>query len=130
MTSEDEKQVEYLLGVWFRWHERQSRAAIMQHFYPPTDRSCGYDPDLEHIDEDSEDAERRYDARVGEQVELCVEKLDGAGRASVFTTMRNRSGTKVWRTGRIPDHLLGFHEAKVTLFPLMLARHLIKDRAA
>ncbi|WP_429499398.1 hypothetical protein ACQUFY_20910 [Robbsia andropogonis] len=118
MTREDEKQVEEVLAIWFRWQERESSKEIMSHFYPATDRSCGFDPDaVRGGQENGHD----YLSSLGETVDALMDKLSGDLRAAVFTVMRNRSGApQVWRTGRVPDFKLSFHEAKVRLFGMMV----------
>jgi hypothetical protein len=135
MTSDQSSQIEELLGVWYDWQCRQSKAETRALDFKPDDRTCrGYQSPPN--DEDSEDAYRWADDQQSEQVQLCVDELPIEQRAAISTKFsaayhteaRNREiGKSVWSSGRAEDRHVIYQAAKERLFPMFVARHLVKS---
>jgi hypothetical protein len=135
MTREQSEHIEELLSNWYGWQIRQSHAETLAHFFKPEDRTCrGYQSPPN--DEDSEDAYQWADDQQSEQVQLCVDALTIEQRAAIstkfsaafHTAARNREvGKSVWSSGRAEDRHVVYQAAKERLFPMFVARHLVKS---
>lgn len=127
MTLDESGLVEELLRTWFAWQCRQSCADIMAHYYRPTDMTCKQYQAPTTFDEDDESAYQWADDQQSEQVQLCVDQLSIEQRAAISTSLRNKeSGAQVWRSGRVGDQHAVYQDAKAALFPMLVARHLIR----
>lgn len=130
MTREQSERIEELLSVWYQWQIRQSHRETLSHFYRPEDRTCrGYETPA-NAEEDSEAAYQWADDQQSEQVQLCVDALTPEQRAAISTSMRNKEcGWGVWSSGRAGDQHEIYQAAKERLFPMLVARHLIRVEA-
>lgn len=127
MTPDESAQVEGLLLTWFAWQCRQSHAEILAHYYRPTDMTCKRYHTPTTFDEDDESAYQWADDRQSEQVQLCVDQLSVEQRAAISVSLRNKElGASVWRSGRVGDQNEAYQAAKAALFPMLIARHLIR----
>lgn len=127
MTREQSEQIEEMLLEWYRWQIRQSHRETLAHFYRPEDRTCrGYETPA-NAEEDAEDAYQWADDQQSEQVQLCVDALPAEQRAAISASMRNKeAGYQVWSNGRAGDQHATYQAAKERLFPMFVARHLIR----
>jgi len=127
MTQDQSDEVEHLLRDWFEWQCRQSIAMHAKMFYRPTDATCRQSITQTTCDEDDEAAYQWADDRQSEQVQLCVDELTIDQRAAISTSMRNKaSDASVWRSVRVGDQHAVYQSAKLALYPMLVARHLIR----
>lgn len=131
MTLDESDQIEHLLRTWFEWQCRQSIAMHAKMFYRPFDATCRQSVTQRTCDEDDEAAYTWADDQQSEQVQLCVDELSIEQRAAISTSMRNKaSDASVWRSVRVGDQHAVYQDAKAALFPMLVARHLIRVVAA
>jgi hypothetical protein len=127
MTQDQSEEIEHLLRTWFDWQVRQSHREILSHFYRSEDMTCKRYQTPSSVDEDDQDAYQWADDRQSEQVQLCVDELLIEQRAAISASMRNKEcGASVWRSGRVGDQHAVYQAAKLALFPMLMARHLIQ----
>jgi hypothetical protein len=127
MTQDQSEAVEHLLRTWFEWQCRQSVAMHAKMYYRPTDMTCRQSVTSMTFDEEDEAAYQWADDQQSEQVQLCVDELSIEQRAAISTSMRNKaSDASVWRSVRVGDQHEVYQAAKQNLFPMLVARHLVR----
>lgn len=128
MTLDESQQIEDLLQTWYGWQESQSVADVLTHWFRREDHTCrGYV--TPQSTEDQEEANEAWiDAARSEQVQLCVDELPIELRAAIQITMMIKAsgGVAVWRSNRVDDRHRSYQAAKHALWPMMLARDLVK----
>jgi hypothetical protein len=128
MTLDQSEQIEEILLEWYRWQIRQSHAATLAHFYRPEDKTCRGYQSPSNADEDAESSYQWADDQQSEQVQLCVDALPIEQRAAISTSMRNKEvGYQVWKSARAVPHHVAYQAAKERLFPMFIARQIIKQ---
>lgn len=131
MTQEESDEVEHLLTEWFDWQCRQSVAMHAKMYYRSADATCRQYHAPSTCSEDDEDAYQWADDRQSEQVQLCVDELTIEQRAAVSTSQRNKaSGAAVWKSARVGEQHAVYQSAKLDLYPMLVARHLIRMEVA
>lgn len=129
MTLEQSEEIEDLLAIWYDWSQAY-KPALGAPPASPFARLAKSSEANYHADDAAEIADERINSDLAEQVDLCIDELPGVKyRAAIDTSMRNKRGPAVWRSGRhsIEEQHQIYQEAKGLLMPLLRKRGVMRN---
>lgn len=125
MTRDESEQVEELVMLWYRW-----TAGYRPHLGGPRVSPYVRGGALDEAQPTRDDADDHLDARLAEQVEVCIDELRWQLRSAVGIHAANKAaGAKVYRNPRLTEaeQHAAYQEAKTELLPALRRRSLVRD---